>query len=115
MILPLSSIANNKENLKSENNVLNDSKKIFFNCYTEITYYDIYESVGIYSTYGIGLWFLDSDDAEIKIYKEKNGDLLWQNEGIYNLRIFLFIGHTYIDEISSKTYGKALLLRINEE
>jgi hypothetical protein len=94
-----------------ETDVMDNPFKIFFRCYVELVYHGEYESVGTHPIFGIVLRFLDNDDAEITVYSEENGDMLWHNEGIHRLRIFFLVGYTDTNEHTSTTYGQALLLR----
>lgn len=100
--------------IESQNNEFNTNDnpfKIFIRCYVEIKYYGEYSPEETYNIFGFGLRFLKDDDAEITVYSEKNGELLWQNKGIYRLRILFFAGAVDTTEDTKITFGQAFLLR----
>jgi len=89
------------------NNLFN----IFFKCYVEIKYFGEFTPKDTYNIFGIGLRFINSRAGEITVYSVENGDVLWQNKGIYRLRILYFDGFVDTTEDVKTTYGQAFLLR----
>ncbi len=97
-------IDNEKENIQS--------LERFFNCYVEINTKGEYDSKGTHPEFGLGLMMLYDDKTETTIYSEKNGDILWQYQGIHWIKITLFIGYEEINENSIRLYGRAINLLV---
>jgi hypothetical protein len=97
-------IDNEKENIQS--------LERFFNCYVEINTKGEYDSKGTHPEFGLSLMMLYDEKTETTIYSEKNGDILWQFQGVHWIKITLFIGYEEINENSIKLYGRALNLRV---
>jgi hypothetical protein len=95
---------NEKENIQS--------LERFFNCYVEINTKGEYDSKGTHPEFGLSLMMLYDEKTETTIYSEKNGDILWQFQGVHWIKITLFIGYEEINENSIKLYGRALNLRV---
>jgi hypothetical protein len=101
--------ATDSENVEAKGN--GDFFKVFFKCYVELKYYGDFSPEEAYNIQGIGLRFYTDTDAEITVYSEENGEVLWHNIGLYRLRMLFFTGSVKTTEEAKTTFGQAVLLR----
>jgi hypothetical protein len=97
---------------ENQNNSNEKSFEIFLNCYIEIINHGEYTSRRTNPAFGIGLWIWGNKDSEIKIYSDKDGDLLLHHVGEHHIRIAIFRGFTESTEDISLMYGKAFFVRV---
>ncbi|MCK4348408.1 MAG: hypothetical protein KAW47_07310 [Thermoplasmatales archaeon] len=84
------------------------SCKLFLRCYIESTTPGSYEDPGRYPNFGIGLYCLYGGNSKTTVYNEKNGEIIWEHEGLHQIWFTFFNGYTEKTEDMSTMSGNAM-------